>query len=250
MNRHGGYGLIPDAPDPRDLLAAPEATHGLPPHVDLRTDKRMPKVWNQGQLGSCTAHGIGAALVFHEVVEVMPSRLFIYYNERALEGTVASDSGAQIRDGIKVVASQGACPESEWPYNTAQFKIKPPPRCYTDGKKELALTYQRVAVDRDQVRAQLAKGTLVVVGISVYSSFESEQVAASGVVPMPNLKTEQNLGGHCIAAVGYDDPSERFIMRNSWGTSWGQDGFFTLPYDYLGSSRYASDFWAINSAGV
>lgn len=245
----GGYGLIADLPDARDFMAGVKSPENLPAKVDLRTDTRMPTVWDQGQIGSCTAHGIGAALVFHELVPVMPSRLFIYYNERTLEHTVASDSGAQIRDGIKTVAKQGVCAESEWPYDTAEFAKKPPAKCYTDAKKEVALSYQRVAIDTGQVRAQLAAGTLVVIGFTVYSSFESEAVAKSGVMPMPDTSTEQVLGGHCVAVVGYDDSESRLIVRNSWGTGWGQDGYFTMPYAYLTTTGLSSDFWTITAAG-
>jgi C1A family cysteine protease len=247
--RFGGYGLVADLPDARDLLAGHEATDKLPPKVDLRTDKRMPPVWDQGQLGSCTAHGIGAALVFHEVVPEMPSRLFIYYNERVIEKTVESDSGAQIRDGIKSVSKQGVCPESEWAYDITKFKKKPAAKCYTDAKHEVALTYQRVTVDPGQVRAQLANDSLVVIGFTVYSSFESDAVAKSGEMPMPDTKTEQLLGGHCVAVVGYDDSVERLIVRNSWGTGWGQDGYFTMPYAYLTTRGVSSDFWTITATG-
>src|SRR4030095_2793109 len=110
------YGWIPDIPDQRDFLyAAPPAfLRALPPKVDLR--KKCPPVYDQGQLGSCTANAIAGAIEFDQMKEqlpqiFLPSRLFIYYNERVIEGTVDSDSGAMLRDGIKTVAKQGACPE-------------------------------------------------------------------------------------------------------------------------------------------
>ncbi len=245
------YGTIPDLPDHRDRLAEPDAQilASLPPAVDLRSDPRMPDVWDQGQLGSCTAHGIGAALVFHEVAPVMPSRLFLYYNERAVERTVGSDSGAQIRDGLKVTASLGVCPESEWPYDIGRFTVKPDARCYTDAKLDVALTYQRVAQDVDQIRAQLAAGNLVVIGFTVYESFESPAVAKTGVVAIPR-KNENALGGHCVALVGYDHAAKRFIARNSWGTGWGQAGYFSLPYSYVSNPSLASDFWSIAKVGA
>jgi C1A family cysteine protease len=113
------YGWIHDLPDHRDqLYSAPiAALQVLPPKVDLTP--QCPPVYDQGQLGSCTANSIGAAVEFEQMKQKLadvfvPSRLFIYYNERAMEGTVDSDSGAQIRDGIKSVAKQGVCPEAEW----------------------------------------------------------------------------------------------------------------------------------------
>ncbi len=91
---------------------------------------QCPPVYNQGQLGSCTANAIAGAIQFDRMKQKLapdftPSRLFIYYNERVIEHSVASDSGAQIRDGIKSVARQGDCPETEWPYVIAKFKTKP-----------------------------------------------------------------------------------------------------------------------------
>ena len=110
---HGGYGWVRDLPDARDFsYAAPihSFPQGLPPLVDLRP--QCPPVYDQGQLGSCTANGIAAAIEFEQKKQgkkaFTPSRLFIYYNERAIEGTVNHDSGAQIRDGIKSVAAVGA----------------------------------------------------------------------------------------------------------------------------------------------
>lgn len=245
------YGCVPDLPDARDLRLA-FSTDNLPPSVDLRTDPRMPAVWAQGQLGSCTAHGIGAALIFHEVVETMPSRLFIYYNERAIEGTTASDSGAQIRDGIKSVASQGACPETLWPYDVSRFTTQPPPECYPAGLADVALSYARVGQDAYQIMAALAAGNLVVIGISIYSSFESSAVAQTGIVPLPDVANEQLLGGHCLAVVGYltQDGTLYAIVRNSWDVTWGQAGYCLIPMAYLTNPNLASDFWVISNTGA
>src|SRR6476661_6289501 len=125
------YGWIPDIPDQRDYLyAAPPAfLRALPARVDLR--KQCPPVYDQGQLGSCTANAIGGAIEFDQMKEKLPqifipSRLFIYYNERVIEGTVNIDAGAMLRDGIKTVAKQGACPEPMWPYLIARFKLNRP----------------------------------------------------------------------------------------------------------------------------
>lgn len=248
------YGWVPSLPDTRDYLVKPitaKAVAKLPAHVDLRSDPRMPAVWDQGQLGSCTAHGTGAALVFHELVEVMPSRLFLYWNTRALEGTVLSDSGGQIRDAIKVAGSLGVCPELEWPYDIGKFTKRPPCKCYKDKARQVALTYRAVPQDTAQIRGQLAAGNLVVVGFSVYSGFESQAVAETGVADLP-AAGETLMGGHCVAVVGYDDPTSRFIVRNSWGSSWAgpMAGYFTLPYSYLANPQLSSDFWTISKTST
>jgi C1A family cysteine protease len=247
---HGGYGWVPDLPDARDHLyaAPPEFLSALPAQVDLRD--QCPAVYDQGQLGSCTANAIGGAFEFdllrQKAADFVPSRLFIYYNERAAENTVSSDSGAQIRDGIKSVAKQGVCPESEWPYDIAQFADKPSAPCYTDAAGHRVASYQRVAQILNQFKGCLANGDPFVFGFTVYESFESDQVAKSGDAPMP-AAGEKVLGGHAVMAVGYDDSTQRFLVRNSWGTTWGLGGYFTLPYAYLIDRSLASDFWTLRT---
>ena len=241
------FGWTPDIPDARDFLySAPQAVlTSLPPKVDLRP--KCPPVYDQGQLGSCTANSIGAAFEFDQLkqgqTDFMPSRLFIYYNERDIEGTVGSDSGAQIRDGMKVVSALGVCTETTWPYNIAKFKTKPPAKAYKEALSHQALIYRRV-VGLRQMQGCLAQGYPFVFGFTVYESFESSQVAKSGKVPMP-APGEATLGGHAVLAVGYDDTQQRFIVRNSWGPNWGMKGYFTLPYGYVTNPQLASDFWAI-----
>lgn len=246
------YGWRPDIPDHRDHLFA---AHGpslatLPAAVDLRP-AHWP-VYDQLQLGSCTANAIAAAIEFDRIkqglTDIIPSRLFIYYNERVLIHTVNSDSGAQIRDGIKTVAAQGVCPEVEWPYVISKFRVKPLPQCYADALHDRAVSYARVPQVLSQIQGCLAGGTPVVFGFSVYSSFESATVAKTGVVPMPR-RGEQMLGGHAVLAVGYDDAKQVFIVRNSWGSSWGVEGYMAMPYAYL-TSPLASDFWAINTVST
>jgi C1A family cysteine protease len=243
------YGWIPDLPDSRDrLYAAPLAALGpLPPMIDLRAN--CPPVYDQGQLGSCTANAIGGALEFDQIKQALgdifiPSRLFIYYNERVIEGTVNDDSGAMLRDGIKTVAKQGAPHEQIWPYTIAKFRTRPSTAAFKDAAKHPALLYQRVARSLDELRGCLASGFPFVFGFTVYDSFESAAVAKSGNAPMPK-PGESALGGHAVGAVGYDDDKQWFVARNSWGAKWGQAGYFTLPYDYLLDENLSDDFWTI-----
>ena len=243
------YGWIPDLPDHRDILyAAPHETlQALPPRVDLRP--QCPPIVDQGQLGSCTANALAGAVEFTEMKEgrhpaFPPSRLFIYYNERVIEGTVDSDSGAQIRDGIKSVVRQGVCPEAEWPYDISRFTDRPPAECYKTALAHQVVRYQRIVQHLNQMKGCLAAGYPFVFGFTVYESFESPRVAQSGHASLPQ-PGEAVVGGHAVVAVGYDEVRQWFICRNSWGTGWGLQGYFTLPYAYLTQSQLSSDFWTI-----
>jgi len=243
------YGWIPDLPDHRDFYYAAPRFAALPRRLDLTS--KCPAVYDQGQLGSCTANAIAAAIQFDQMKQKLPkvsrpSRLFIYYNERAMEGTVDSDSGAQIRDGIKSVAKQGDCPESLWPYVVVRFRTRPPARCYQDAVHHKAVVYQRLPQDLTSMRGCLAAGYPFVFGFTVYQSFESADVARTGRVELPR-PGEGVVGGHAVMAVGYDDLAERFVVRNSWGTGWGKRGYFTMPYAYLTQSSLADDFWTIRA---
>jgi C1A family cysteine protease len=220
----------------------------LPSAVDLRP--MCPPIFDQEQLGSCTANALTGALEFLEMKDNIPlvilSRLFIYYNERVLENTVNSDSGAQIRDGIKTLANQGVCSDKCWPYDpnyATQFTVKPSDSCYTEAATHEITDYASIQ-SLDEMRACLADGYPFVFGFTVYESFESEEVAKTGIVQMPQ-SNEQVVGGHAVVAVGYDDSQKRFIVRNSWGTDWGMNGYFTIPYDYLTNDNLADDFWTI-----
>jgi C1A family cysteine protease len=241
------YGLLRDLPDQRDLLYAP-APIALPKAADLRAG--MPPIVDQGALGSCTANAVAAALDFDRHKQGRPfegpSRLFVYYNERKDQGTVASDSGASIRESVKAVTRYGACPESEWPYNIVKFTMKPTPKCYADAVAYECLSYLSIRQDETALKTTVAEGFPAVIGISVYSSFENATVAKSGTVPMP-AKRERLLGGHAVCLVGYNDAKRRWLCRNSWGAGWGQAGYFTLPYAYLLSTGLSSDFWTLRS---
>ena len=245
-----GYGWNPDLPDGRDLMyaAPPEVVTALPPKVDLRA--QCPGVYDQGQLGSCTANAIGAALEFDQIKQkeqaFTPSRLFIYYNERAMEGTVNSDAGGQIRNGVKSVNQQGAPPETDWPYDITKFAEKPPQKAYDDAAQHESVLYQRLTPILGQLKGCLASGFPFVLGFVVYESFESQQVAQTGEASLPQAG-EQQIGGHAVLAVGYDESQQRFLIRNSWGAGWGMGGYFTLPYPYLLQPTLSSDFWTIRS---
>jgi len=241
------YGWVPDVPDQRDYLlsAIMRIPAKLPASADLRAVCSM--VEDQGQLGSCTANALAGALEFLEKKDKVHfedfSRLFIYYNERVIEHSVKSDSGAMLRDGIKTLAKQGVCSEEIWPYKISRFADKPGATCYRQASKHQITSYYRIHT-LDEMRACLAEGFPFVFGFTVYESFESQKVARTGIVDMPK-PGEKALGGHAVMAAGYDDKQQRFLVRNSWGKGWGMKGYFTMPYKYVADRNLSDDFWTI-----
>jgi hypothetical protein len=174
-----------------------------------------------------------------------PSRLFLYYNERAREGTIHSDAGASLRDGLKSLVQQGVCPEYIWPYDVNDFATCPTRACYAAAQHSRAAVYRRVRHTIDDLKNCLAAGFPIACGIAVYTSFEDSGVAQTGTVPLPNLAHESHLGGHAIVLVGFNDETEVFIFRNSWGTQWGDAGYGTLPFAYIEDADLAADFWIL-----
>ena len=246
-------GWLPDLPDARDYVyKAPLKLRAsaFPSKVDLR--KICPPVFNQGALGSCTANALLAAVECCKKIQGQKtqrlSRLFLYYNERVMMNTVLSDSGAYLRDGVKSLNKQGVCLEKEWSYNSstsprAKFTKQPPKECYESALDNQILYYERINEKLDDIRACLADGFPFVFGFSVYSSFMSDEVVQTGIMPIPE-KDESMLGGHAVMAAGYDDDRRLLLVRNSWGKKWGEGGYFWMPYDYI-DSKNCSDFWTI-----
>jgi C1A family cysteine protease len=248
MNMVRKYGWTPDLPDHRDMVySVPRRVAVLPKKVDLSS--QCPEVYDQLSLGSCTANAIGAAHQFDQMKQkkagvFTPSRLFIYRCEREMMGTIDQDSGAMIRDGFKAIADQGVCSEKDWPYVISKFRVRPPQPCFQKALENQALTYYAVKQDLNQLKGCLAEGFPFVFGFSVYDSFESSEVAKTGIVRMPK-RNESQLGGHAVMAVGYDDKKKMFLVRNSWGRKWGIAGYCMMPYAYLMDSGLARDMWTV-----
>jgi len=251
MSRIKRYGWLPDLPDYRDILyAAPmPVLMSLPSKVDLRF--QFPPVYDQGELGTAVVNAIMGAVEFdllkNKVPGFMPSRLFNYYNARELAGTVDIDAGAHIRDAIKSLATEGDCPETEWPYAIDSVTQKPPQQAYADATKYKAVEYSRITRNLSQMKGCLASGYPFIFGFTAYDDFESMETTDTGHLCMPASHSQHPdvKGGHCVLAVGYDDSQSRFIARNSWGSGWGMNGYFTIPYTYLLEENLSDDFWTI-----
>jgi len=212
-------------------------------------------IFDQGDIGSCTANAIAGAVEFELRTKGdesrldapnAPSRLFIYYNERAAIGEgVYGDSGAQIKDGLFALRTTGVLSEASWPYVTDHLNWEPPDSCYKSAvhvTSEFRLFLQCLL----EMKKAIASGYPVVFGIQVYSSSSEMEHQKSGIIPVPDTSSEMLHGGHAILAVAYDDTSERVTFRNSWGAEWGDCGCGTLPYEYFDQNRsLANSMWVI-----
>ena len=237
-------GWRPDVPDKRDFTYQIRAVSN-PPLVDMRT--HCPPVRDQGQLGSCTSFAITGAVEFNFLKlghkDFEPSELFVYYNERLIEGSTGQDAGAYLRDGAKAINTYGVAPEKDWPYDINKFANKPSNKSYLDARKDRAVQYARVQQQIDIMKTCLAQGNPFVIGFTVYDSFMTDAVAANGIVPMPDFTTESVQGGHAVCVVGYDDSNSWWIVRNSWSDQWGDKGYFYMPYQYFTDNNLADDLW-------
>lgn len=181
----------------------------LPFYFDLRS--KSPAVYDQGQEGSCSANGGVYALRMSlaqrlgiDVNTLDLSRQFQYFNERVEEGTVNEDAGAQMRTiGIAAV-KYGVCLESLWPYITDNFAVKPPEEAYTEALNHKAISFVSLSTITQIKQCLALKQLPVLVGMDVFESFESEEMATNAILSIPT-RDEAALGGHCIAAVGYVD---------------------------------------------
>lgn len=256
------FGWKPDLPDYRDLKYSLHVEYKetplLPPSVDLRPD--LSPIEDQGQLGSCVANATCGNLEYLQLRDIREnepgperfgdafdalSRLFLYYNCRAIDGDISFDNGTQIRTAILSLRDSGICRETSWAYDTSQVYMCPPPAAYIEAAQHTVTTGYRI--DNTNLTAMkqcLANGFVFVFGVSIYTSFMSDYAAKTGIIFMPRF-FESKLGGHALCCVGYDDKKKDFLVRNSWGAGWGDQGYCWMPYTYLNDAGLCSDVWTI-----
>lgn len=239
--------------DPRDLklhqiITAPIDESTLPKKVDLRADW---KILDQGSLGSCVSNSVAACIRHARIRDKRtvydPSRLYIYWFGRFIEGTVSEDSGLYVRDAYKAVDTYKVCSENNWPYNIDRFTDKPAPHAVAAASTHNGFKYIAVPQDRVMIKKNLADGYPISFGADLWEDFMSAEVARTGKVPMPDF-TQESIGGHCMSIIGYDDDAKVFIIANSWSTTWGDGGFAYIPYDYILNKDHVSDFWTVRSS--
>lgn len=238
MERYKGCKLDPE--DSRDLRYSSARPVSLPLSVDLRP---TPAILDQGQAGTCVLNASAIAymdLMLRENLFVdVPSRLFMRWITAEYEGDEMKDAGVCIRDAIKMFAKYGACSEYEWPYDLTKIFVKPTIDCYYNAKKEKALEYRRVVGEND-LKACLAEGYGVIIGIPLDEYFEGDEMAQTGKGRM--FDPTHAKGGHGVYLCGYNE--DGWIIQNSWGTDWGMNGYFTLPYGYP-----FDDCWSLRKIG-
>ncbi len=242
------FGTRADRPDKRDRYyeAPPSLRRRQPRASDLRA--HCPPVYDQKHLNACSANAIAAALWMDERRRVptspSPSRLFIYYNERAAEGITSINGTVQLRDGYRTVARTGVCTERMWPYDVERYRRRPSAACYAEAAQRRAIWYGRIRQALDDLKACLADGYPFTGAFAVYASFLSVDVRRTGVVPLPGPH-DRHIGGHAMLVVGHDDRRRHFVVRNSFGAKWGDRGYGYLPYDYALNPAHGWDFWTV-----
>ena len=261
-------GWVRDLPDCRDYTVASKelentkellSSHHPKSNADLR--KWCAPIEDQGDLGSCTANAAVGMLEYYENRRfgkfLDASRLFIYKCSRNLLG-LEGDTGSSIRATMAALVLFGAPPEEYWPYDIQMFDAEPSAFCYAFAQNYQTLRYFRldpIGLSKKSVlltiKRLLSRGIPAMFGFSVYSSIR--QASRNGKIMVPT-RSDRLAGGHAVMAVGYDDNMEisngesvskgALLIRNSWGTSWGQDGYGWLPYEYV-LTELAVDWWSI-----
>jgi len=268
------FGWIPDLPDIRDYtdknrklypmmskIKTTKISATLPETVDLR--QWCSLIDNQGNIGSCTANAIAAVVEYFENRSfnkyIDASRLFLYKVSRNLLHNTG-DTGSYLKTTLGALVLFGMPPEEYWPYNESNFDVEPNAFCYSFANNYRCISYFRHdpagVLPKNvlqSVKKYLVAGIPSVFGFTVYQSIS--QADATGLIPFPS-GNEQVIGGHAVAAVGYDDALEiknkidgkttkgAILIKNSWGNTWGDRGFGWLPYEYI-LEGIALDWWSL-----
>lgn len=235
------FTLQRDKEDSRDFRFSSGLTSDeLPTSMDLRY--MFPPIWDQGNLGSCTANATGALRQYLSIRDWSEhtdlSRLFIYWYARFLGGNLNYDNGSYIRDAFKALSNIGCPPEEYWPYDESKFKETPSPDAFRMAENYKILEYHRMFSVQEMKQA-IAGYQPVVIGGEIFSSIMG--VEKDGMIKMPNVGVDGFLGGHAMIAVGYNDDLQCMLIRNSWGTWWGDNGYGWMPYAYF--MPYIWDMW-------
>lgn len=249
------FGCLPDIPDQRDNIRTFPDTIEYYQTVDLRKSGHLPTVKEQGKLGSSSAFSVLSAYIYSLrkdklVEEIQLSPLFIYYNQRYIAGTIGCDSGASIRDALKVIERLGVCKEDMYPYTTDYYNDRPTNDAYKYAyDNKYPIQYCKLKLSLENIMKGLSLNFPIIFGFTVYESFIHKDTERTGVMPEPK-NGEKIVGYHSVLVVGYDIHRKHLLCMNSWGSSWGQEGFFWMPFSFV-NERNCGDPWIVsNSYGI
>jgi C1A family cysteine protease len=245
QNVNRSYGLIRDKKDKRDFIyKATKPCYDMPVTTDRKNISEFQYVYDQGSLGSCCA--FGAVEAFRRVLQVnkMPdweaSPLFAYWT---LRSDKSRDCGGQIRDAFKAMNQFGICCEKTWPYIPCKLKTEPPHSAFIEALDHQSIVYERIyPVTKLSIMDAISRGYPVVFGMDLHSSFESDWVKETGLVPMPE-KNEAMVGGHCMIIFDYDELG--VVILNSWGRDWGIYGTCHITWEHILKEEWCNDFWVL-----
>jgi C1A family cysteine protease len=243
------YGCIPDIPDQRDIFTNfPSVKYYQ--SVDLRKSDLFPEIPIQGELGASVAHALIAYNYYNNkkngnVISPLSAQ-FIYYNQRTLANTIDSDSGGSIRDGLKILERIGICEENIYPYSPEFFRDPPTKGAYENAlKNKQIIQYRRLKLEIEEIMKSLSIKIPVILGFTVYESFEHPDVARTGIMPIPKLG-EKIIGYHATLIVGYNIDHRFFLCRNTRGPKWGQSGHFWMPFSFV-NTKHCGDPWIMST---
>ena len=245
----GGY-RFKAAADAKQFDHASAGIAELPPKVDLRSF--MTSIEDQQQTNSCSANATAGAyeyLMKRHLGESSydVSRMFMYFNGRAVEGEDIADEGAALSDVINGLQQNGACSENTWPFDAERVNEEPTSDAYDEAQQFLVEDVQQIPTSLEAWKTALAMGNPIIFGLKLFGSFDKQR--KPGLVPAPTKSeaARESHGGHAMLCVGYSDPDKVFIVRNSWGETWGDKGYCYIPYSYVMSDDYNfGDSWTIH----
>jgi len=204
------------------------------------SSKYKLNVLDQSSIGACVVNSF--ACIMNSLHNISPSRLYMYFNARVGTGnSPIEDTGLDLLQSLPILASFGLPSENTWPYIVSKYNIMPPysNTYHNISNSPFAVNYNVITQTDNAIKTALSAGKFVILGIDIYSSFMTNNVANTGIIPMPNTNTETLEGGHCIHIVGWCTLNSiaYYIIRNTWGLSWGNNGATTPVINFSNNKK-------------